>query len=106
MCLYKTELFEIELIICIRMDLAVNNLQRLVCYKNPTNQSTNKSTNQPINQPINQSTNQSTNQATNQSTNQPTFIEQDVYSANFEKQFENYKIKYIKTPLSYKIQFI
>ena len=29
----KTELFEIELIICIKMDLALNNLQRLICHK-------------------------------------------------------------------------
>ena len=36
---YKTELSEIELIICIKMDLELNNLQRLTCHKNqPTNQ--------------------------------------------------------------------
>ena len=29
----KTELFEIELIICIKMNLALNNLQRLICHK-------------------------------------------------------------------------
>ena len=35
-----TELFEIELIICIKMDLALNNLHRLICHKTqPTNQS-------------------------------------------------------------------
>ena len=28
-----TELFEIELIIFIKMDLALNNLQRLICHK-------------------------------------------------------------------------
>ena len=33
------ELFEIELIICIKMDLALNNLQRFICYKTqPNNQ--------------------------------------------------------------------
>ena len=37
-----TELFEIELIICIKMDLALDNLQRLIYLK----------TNQPTNQPI------------------------------------------------------
>ena len=26
-------MFEIELIICIKMDLALNNLQRLICHK-------------------------------------------------------------------------
>ena len=36
-----TELFEIELVICIKMDLALNNLQRLICRKTqPTNQQT------------------------------------------------------------------
>ena len=35
----QSELFEIELIICIKMDLALNNLQRLIYYKNqPTDQ--------------------------------------------------------------------
>ena len=35
----KTELFEIELIICIKMDLVLHNLQMLICNKNqPTNQ--------------------------------------------------------------------
>ena len=29
----KLELFEMELIICIKMDLALNNLQRLICHK-------------------------------------------------------------------------
>ena len=34
-----TELFEIELIIYIKMDLALNNLQRLICQNTqPTNQ--------------------------------------------------------------------
>ena len=34
----QTELFEIELIIYIKMDLALNNLQRLICHKTqPTN---------------------------------------------------------------------
>ena len=28
-----TELFGIELIICIKIDLALNNLQRLICHK-------------------------------------------------------------------------
>ena len=28
-----TELFEIELIICLKMDLAFNNLQRLISHK-------------------------------------------------------------------------
>ena len=32
----KTELFEIELIIRIKMDLALNNLQRLICHKTQT----------------------------------------------------------------------
>ena len=39
-----TELFEIELIIYIKMDLALNNLQMLICQKKknqPTNQPTN-----------------------------------------------------------------
>ena len=32
-------MFEIELVICIKMDLALNNLQRLICHKTqPTNQ--------------------------------------------------------------------
>ena len=35
------------MIICIKMDLALNNLQRLIYHKNPNNQPTN----QPINQP-------------------------------------------------------
>ena len=29
-------MFEIQLIICIKMDLASNNLQRLICHKNQT----------------------------------------------------------------------
>ena len=33
-----------ELIIYIKMDLALNNLQKLICYKNPTNQPTNRPT--------------------------------------------------------------
>ena len=32
-----TELFEIELIICIKMDLALNNLQRLIYHRAQTN---------------------------------------------------------------------
>ena len=32
----STELFEIELIICIKMDLALNTLQRLICHKTQT----------------------------------------------------------------------
>ena len=36
--LYKTKLFEIELIIYIKMDLPLNNLQRLINHKTqPTN---------------------------------------------------------------------
>ena len=36
---YYAELFEIELTICIKIDLALNNLQRLICHKTqPTNQ--------------------------------------------------------------------
>ena len=31
-------MFEIELFICIKMDLALNNLQWLICYKTKTNQ--------------------------------------------------------------------
>ena len=35
----KTELFEIELIIYIKIDLALDNLQRVICHKTqPTNQ--------------------------------------------------------------------
>ena len=49
MYLCETELLEIELIICIKMDLAWNNLQRLICHK--TNQPTSQPTNQPTNQP-------------------------------------------------------
>ena len=30
---WYTELFEIERIICIQMDLALNNLQSLICHK-------------------------------------------------------------------------
>ena len=37
----KTELFEIELIVCIKIDLVLNNLQRLICHKTqPTKQPT------------------------------------------------------------------
>ena len=32
----QIELFEIELIICIKMDLTLNNLQRLICGKTQT----------------------------------------------------------------------
>ena len=39
--LYLTELFEIELFICINMDLALNNLQMLICHKTKTNIQTN-----------------------------------------------------------------
>ena len=43
-CAYlcKTEFFEIELFM--KMDLALNNLQRLICHKS-------QQTNQPTNQP-------------------------------------------------------
>ena len=34
----ETELFEIDLIIHIKMDLALNNLQRLICHKTQPNQ--------------------------------------------------------------------
>ena len=37
---YYTDLFEIELIICIKMDSALNNEQRLICHKKTTNQPT------------------------------------------------------------------
>ena len=37
MYLCLTELFEIELFICIKMDLALNNIQRLICHKTQTN---------------------------------------------------------------------
>ena len=33
-----THLFEIELIICIKMDLALNNLQRFICHNTQTAQ--------------------------------------------------------------------
>ena len=43
MYLRLTELFETELFICIEMDLAFNNLQRLICHKTKGNQNkTNK----------------------------------------------------------------
>ena len=35
-----TELFEIELTIFIKKDLALNNIQRLISHKNPTNRPT------------------------------------------------------------------
>ena len=38
-------LFELELFICLKMDLALNNLQRLICHKTQTNNHTNKQTN-------------------------------------------------------------
>ena len=38
MGLGKTELFEIELFICIKMDLVLNNLQWLICHKIKPNQ--------------------------------------------------------------------
>ena len=38
-------MFEIELFICIKMDLALNNQQKLICDKTQTNkQKTNKQT--------------------------------------------------------------
>ncbi len=40
MYLCQTELFEIEPIICIKMDLALNNLQRLICHKTQTTTTT------------------------------------------------------------------
>ena len=42
--LCQTELFEMELIMCIKMDLALNNLQRLICYKTQTTNQPNKIT--------------------------------------------------------------
>ena len=38
-CLFG--LFEIELFMCIKMDLALNNLQRSICHKTQTNKTTN-----------------------------------------------------------------
>ena len=39
----KLNYFKIKLTICIKMDLALNNLQRLFCHKiQPTNQLTNQ----------------------------------------------------------------
>ena len=35
--LCKTDLFEIELCICIKMDLILNNLQKLIYHKTKTN---------------------------------------------------------------------
>ena len=38
LCTHAKRMFEIELIIYIKMDLALNNLQRLICHKTqPTN---------------------------------------------------------------------
>ena len=51
MYLCLTELFEIELIICIKIDLALNNLQWLMCYKTKPNQ-----TNYQIKSKVNAST--------------------------------------------------
>ena len=37
LCTYGlTELFKIELFICIKMDLALDNLKRLICHKTQT----------------------------------------------------------------------
>ena len=36
LCTQATELFEIELIIWIKMDLVLNNLQNLICHKTHT----------------------------------------------------------------------
>ena len=33
LCTYAKQLFSIELIIYIKMDLVLNNLQRLICHK-------------------------------------------------------------------------
>ena len=33
---YNTELFEVELIICVKMDLALNNQQKFLCHKTQT----------------------------------------------------------------------
>ena len=41
--LCKTDLFEIELVICIKMDLVLNNQQRLICHKTQTTNRTIKS---------------------------------------------------------------
>ena len=41
LCTYaKTKLFEIELFICMEMNLALNNLQKLICHKTQTNNQT------------------------------------------------------------------
>ena len=38
LCTYaKLNFFVIELFICIKMDLALNNLQRLICHKTQAN---------------------------------------------------------------------
>ena len=37
MYLCWAELFEIEVLICVKMDFALNNLQRLICHKTQTN---------------------------------------------------------------------
>ena len=39
---YENELFKLELFICIKMDLALNNLQGLICHKTQRNKQTNK----------------------------------------------------------------
>ena len=40
-------MFERELFICIKIDLALNNLQMLICHKNQTNKQTNNLKNLP-----------------------------------------------------------
>ena len=40
----KNELFEIELIIYIKMDLALNNLKRLICHKTQPKKKTKQKT--------------------------------------------------------------
>ena len=37
LCTHLFELFEIELFICIKIDLALNNLQMWICHKPQTN---------------------------------------------------------------------
>ena len=46
-------MFEIKQFICIKMDLALNNLQRLICHKAQTNQPTNQPTSKKTNKQIN-----------------------------------------------------
>ena len=53
-----TELFEIELFICIKVDLGLNNQQKLICYKN-----------QPTNQPITTTTTNNNNNYRNDNKN-------------------------------------